>query len=199
MQVLSSYLTFPGIAWWMHVAKADAVILDASEHFQKMSYRNRYRISGSNGSILLTVPLAAGREQKRPMKEITIFNDQNWQIQHWRTLVSVYKRSPYFDHFEPELKELFGLQFEHLCDFNLESIKWAQRQLRLPFEIKEINEYQKKYPEATDLRNVKEVHAEQPKYYQVFEERIGFIPGLSILDLLFSEGPAARSLLVQAT
>jgi hypothetical protein len=197
MQVVSSFLTFPGINWWVQVSKADLVMFDKAEYFQKMSYRNRYRISGANGSILLSVPLVSGREQKNAMRDVEIFNEQNWQIQHWRTLVSVYRRSPYFDHYEPSLKPLFENRFDLLTDFNMAGIGWARKQLGFTFEIKETVEYVKKYPpDIVDLRNSKNASAPLPKYYQVFEDRIGFIPNLSILDLLFSEGPGARDMVI---
>lgn len=191
MTIVSSSLTFPPISWWVITAAADEVILDGYEHFQKMSYRNRYRISGANNSILLTVPLTSGRDQHLPMRDVLIYNQERWQVQHWRTLVSVYKRTPYFDHFEHSLEQLFETEFTHLMQFNLAALQWAKQQLKLPFAIKEAESYTKNYPaEITDLRN-KKLPVNMPHYQQIFEDRIGFQPDLSILDLLFSEGPGA--------
>ena len=190
MTVVSSFLTFPDISWWGHVASADVVILDAAERFQKMSFRNRYRISGANNSVLLTVPLVSGREQHLPMADVQIYNDARWQTQHWRTLVSVYKRSPYFDHYEESLKTLFETPFTRLIDMDRASIVWVKQQLKMSFTIQETEVYQKHYPaDIMDLRNAKKQAENLPKYYQVFEDRIGFVPNLSIVDLLFSEGP----------
>lgn len=196
MTVVSSFLTFPAISWWMQVADAHTLVLDGAEHFEKMSYRNRYRISGANNSILLSVPLVNGRNQRVPMKEVQIFNGDNWQVQHWRTLVSVYRRTPYFEHFEHTLRPLYETKFDLLTDFNRATIQWAQKQLKLNIEIQESAEYIKQYAaEVTDIRNVEKPGTPLPHYYQVFEDRIGFVPDLSILDLLFSEGPAAKDLL----
>jgi hypothetical protein len=194
MTVVAPFLTFPNIRWWMQAAYADTVILDSDEHFEKMTYRNRYRISGSNNSILLSIPLVKGRNQHVPMRDVQIHNQDRWQTQHWRTLVSVYRRAPFFDHYEDLLRPMFETEYDHLTDFNRASILWVQQQLRLKFKIEETNEYLKEYPsDVADIRgeNYKEQAADFPKYYQVFEDRIGFQPDLSILDLLFSEGPGA--------
>ncbi len=192
MEVVSSLFTFPNICWWMKVADSSKVILDCGEHFQKMSYRNRYRISGANNSILLSVPLLNGRNQRLPMSDVQIYNGERWQVQHWRTLVSVYKRSPFFDHYELGLMKLYETEYERLCDFNLASIEWVRKQLRLNFEIELAGTYINDYgPDVTDIRVDKTAPEELPKYLQIFEDRIGFLPDLSILDLLFMEGPMA--------
>jgi hypothetical protein len=192
MTVVSPYFTFPRISWWMQALKADKLIFDTAEHYQKMSYRNRYRISGSNNSILLSIPLEKGREQRTSMSNVRIYNADNWQTQHWRTLVSVYKRTPYFEHYEPSLEKLFTQQFTHLAAFNAAAFNWVKQQLRLSITTEETSEYIAQYPaNVLDLRTEHLAPDNPPVYYQVFEDRIGFQPDLSILDLLFSEGPAA--------
>ena len=197
MTIVSPFLTFPNTGWWMQVAGAGLVILDKGEHFSKMSYRNRYRISGANNPILLTVPLVRGRNQREPMAGVQIFNEERWQVQHWRTLVSVYKRSPFFDHYEDSLRPLYEQQFTYLIDFNIAALEWAQKQLKLPLRTELTETYQKEYPpEVKDLRIAGNAPADFPRYYQVFEDRIGFQADLSILDLLFSEGPGARGRLI---
>jgi len=197
MLMISSFLTFPNISWWRQAVKADTVLFDGGEHFQKMSYRNRYRISGANNSILLSVPLADGRNQHTPMNEVRIHNEERWQVQHWRTLVSVYKRSPYFDHYADSLRPLFETSFINLADFNRAGILWVTQQLKLDFKVEETNVYLADYPgDVTDLRNAKNADVRLPKYYQIFEDRIGFVADLSILDMIFSEGPGAGGKLI---
>src|SRR5580704_1002841 len=100
MKIISPFFIFPNIGWWVKILNADIVALDGYEHFEKMTYRNRYRISGANNNILLSVPLVKGRNQHVQMKDVLIHNEEAWQIRHWRTLVSVYHRTPYFDHYE---------------------------------------------------------------------------------------------------
>ena len=195
--IVASFLAFPNIGWWIKVAGTNKLVLDKGENFQKMTYRNRYLISGANNQILLSIPIERGRNQHIPMANVKIFNREKWQVQHWRTLVSVYKRSPFFDHYEPSLKSLFEEQFINLVDFNLASIQWVIRQLKLSFELEIENEYLSDYPSGfSDLRSNSNQEIRYPSYQQVFEDRIGFIPNLSILDMLFSVGPDAKSLLI---
>jgi hypothetical protein len=191
MQVVSPFLTFPTIGWWQRVAAADTVIFDIHENYQKMSGRNRYSIAGPNNAILLSVPLAAGRNQHVPIAEVRISNEQKWQVQHWRTLVSVYNRSPYFYHYEAALKTLFEQDFALLTDFNRATVEWAKRQLNFTYQEQESAGFQKEYPGLIDLRDKQNIPVTTARYHQVFEDRTGYIPGMSILDLLFTEGPHA--------
>ena len=161
-----------------------------------MTLRNKYLISGANNSNKLSVPLVNGRNQRVPIHEVAIHNETRWQVQHWRTIVSVYRRTPYFEHFEASLQPLFEKQFSTLVDFNKATIHWAKKQLKLQFEEQETNTFTKDYPPGTiDLRFHKSQDLSFPRYYQIFEERIGFLPDLSILDLLFSQGPRAKDYL----
>ena len=197
MTIVSPYFTFPAISWWAGVVKAETVLFDAAEHFQKMTWRNKYHVSGANNSNKLSVPLVNGRNQRVPMREVNIHNESRWQTQHWRTVVSVYRRTPYFEYYESSLQPLFEKQFTSLIDYNKATIQWAKKQLRLQFEEQETDTFIKNYPpDVVDLRFPKSTQLAFPRYYQVFEDRIGFLPDLSILDLLFSEGPRARDYLL---
>lgn len=190
--VLSSYIPFPCISCWAAIAASDTLLLDGYEHFEKMSYRNRYYLAGANGPLTLSIPLQHGREQRAAMKDVRIDNKTRWQTQQWRTIVSAYKRAPYFDHYEPSLEKLFTQPYEYLIDANIASILWLKEQLRLNFNIAFTTEYAQQHPGiALDLRrNMKrKSSANFPQYYQLFADRISFQPDLSILDLLFSEGP----------
>jgi len=180
------------------VAEADKVAFDLAEHFEKMTYRNKYFITGANGGIQLSIPLKKGRGQRTPMGDVEIDNSQRWQVQHWRTLVSVYRRSAYFEHYEPLLQPLFEREYGKLADFNLASVQWLKKQLGLKFEEEMVAIYKPSYEEAdTDLRNALKPGMEHTAiegiepYYQLFSDRNGFLPNLSMLDLLFAEGPHA--------
>ncbi len=189
MTVVSPLLTFPSISWWLHIIHATELTLDVHEHFSKMSDRNRYRIGGSNNTVLLSIPLEKGRNQHTPMKDITIKNEYDWQVQHWRTLVSVYNRSPYFFHYEPSLQPLFETRYDNLAVFNRAALQWTLQQLKMNIPVKETGNYLPSYPaDVTDMRRGFGPIA-HPPYYQAFQDRIGFVADLSILDLLFSEGP----------
>jgi hypothetical protein len=196
MTIIAPFLAFPPVSWWMEVADAETVILDRAEHFEKMTARNRYHIAGANNSILLSIPLVNGRNQHVAIRDVCIHNESRWQVQHWRALESAYKRSPYFDYYEPALKALFDTPFTHLTAFNKASVLWAKQQLKLKFDLQETEVYIKDYPaDITDIRKPNAPTRPLPTYYQVFEDRIGFLPDLSILDLLFCEGPMALTIL----
>ncbi len=205
MQAISSFIPFPPISWCAQALQATTIIFDKAEHFEKMSYRNRYTISGANNVNQLSIPLVKGRNQRITMGDVLIHNEEKWQVQHWRTLTSVYKRSPYWEYYEQSLQVLFDTPFNHLIDFNLATVQWLFRQLKAKTAIEFATTYQASYPaDFIALRNLKPSQDRQndgsfPKYYQVFEDRIGFIPNLSILDLLFAEGPATMLWLTNFT
>lgn len=196
--VLSSVLPFPPLHWWKPVVDARKVLFDTAEHFEKMSFRNRYYIATAHGKHGLSIPLAKGREQRTAMGNVDIAHNENWQQQHWRTLFSAYNRSPYFEYYKDDLEMLFLHKYERLVDFNLATIHWVKKQLKLEFEEEISTEYQKKPEGVFDLRSLKprdmDILPFAP-YSQVFADRNGFIPHLSILDLLFNEGKYAVSFL----
>ncbi len=172
----------------------EVVQWDVAEHFEKMTYRNRYCVAGANGLIKLSIPMLHGRDQRSSMTDMGISNIENWQKQHWRTLVSAYNRSPYFEHYAMPLERLFATTYDKLVDFNLASIQWLLEQLGLKYKTEFQTVYQKNYDGQCDLRMMRPglenmSETDFPAYAQVFSERIGFKPNLSLLDLLFSEGP----------
>ena len=192
--VISSVIPFPPISWWCRVLDVEKVCWDTGEHFQKMSYRNRYNLASANGLLKLSTPLQNGRDQRAPMSAINISYDQNWPLQHWRSIVSAYNRSPYFEYYQSSLEAFFQLRPIRLVDYNLAAVAWVKAQLKLSFDEDVVNDYRKDYPDAiADLRTdgikARESAVGFPVYQQVFSDRIGFLPNLSILDLLFAEGP----------
>lgn len=201
--VVSSVLPFPNILWWCHLLNYNIVIWDLAEHFEKMSFRNRYEIAAANGRLKMTVPLKNGRDQKVAMNELEISYAENWQKQHWRTLLSAYNRSPYFEYYAPSLEELIMQRHEKLKNLNLASYEWMKLQLGLNNESSYILSYESESNEnIPDLRlingkNILANNASFPTYYQVFADRNNFIPNLSLLDLLFAEGPHTLSYIKQ--
>jgi hypothetical protein len=166
-----------------------------------MSFRNRCLIAGANGIISLSVPLQHGRNQQSQMNEVRIARSEDWQARHWKSIQSAYNRSPFFDHYRDELESLFQLKFELLMDWDLECLKWTKEKLRWPAEIR-LTERREPGSETElwqDLRNkvLPKNHQDftPVKYRQVFEEKTGFLPNLSILDLLFNLGKQAGNLL----
>jgi hypothetical protein len=173
------------------------------ESWRKMSFRNRCVVVGSHGPINLSIPVLEGREQKKLLKEVVIDNRKPWQSQHWKTITSCYNRSPWFSFFEPELNELYRRPVELLHDWNRNCFDWVIGKLGLPIHV-DYSQYvpgAKTDQELVDWRNKltpKTLLTDFPnpvRYHQVFEDRIGFIPNVSVLDLLFCEGKNARRIL----
>lgn len=177
--------------------KTENWVFEINENYQKQSYRSRQYIYGANGKLLLNIPIKHRKgdtKKKQLIKEVKIENDFPWQDLHWKSLEAAYRSSPYFEFYEDEIQPLYEKKYTYLIDFN-----WACWQILIDFMQLEIvpqktSSFHLSYPvEKNDLRGfaqAKRKHkAEALKYAQVFEEKLGFIPNLSILDLLFSEGP----------
>lgn len=195
---------FPAISFYKTLVNHDTLLIEKYEHYQKVSFRNRCYIAGPNGRIILSVPLTKGKNQRTVMKDVRISNEEKWQGQHWKTLVSAYRRSPWFEYYEEELGELYGRPFEFLLDWNLACLEWANRVIGLTAPaITFTTEYKKEYePGITDMRD-RMVPGEEKEeaggeYTQVFQDRTGFLQDLSILDLIFCEGKRSVELLKAA-
>lgn len=158
-------------------------------------------IAGANGIINLSVPLKNGRGQKTIMKDVCIDDREAWQKLHWKSLVSAYNRSPWFEHYRDELGRLYENPVKFLCDWDLVCFEWAREKLGLHPAVLATGAFKDHYDpsEYRDLRNrflpKNYRDCAEITYWQVFEDRLGFVPNLSILDLLFCEGKAARELL----
>jgi hypothetical protein len=175
--------------------------IEQYDNYQKMSFRNRCVVVGSNGPVNLSVPLEKGRNQKQLMKEVRISYSDNWQVQHLRTLESCYSRSPFFEYYRDGVWALLQKQPVFLLDQNMAILEWLQKTLKLPGTISLTDSYLKEYPpEIADRRNtiLPKKMQDSPfpvTYTQVFEDRLGFIPNLGILDMLFCCGPNTKTIL----
>ena len=165
-----------------------------------MTFRNRCIISGANGLINLTVPIEGGRNQHTPMRDLKISNKENWQANHWKSIMSAYNKSPWFDHYRDDLEQLYKNRYELLWDWNMECFRWICDRMAIKLEVELADRYVAKYDvgEFEDWRNrlrpatINKEFPNPPKYHQVFSDRFGFIPNLSILDYLFCAGPRLR-------
>lgn len=193
---------FPNLFFYKTLIEHDTLLIEKYENYQKLSFRNRCYIAGPNGSILLSVPLARGKNQRTVMKDMRISNEEKWQAQHWKTLVSAYRRSPWFEYYEEELGQLYEQSFEYLMDWNQACFEWANKVIGLSSPTTYTTEYSKNYAETnlTDARDSmipgkESAKTDLPEYTQVFQDRVGFLPNLSILDLIFCEGKRTLTLL----
>jgi hypothetical protein len=192
---------FPPISVIQALIKHDEVGMVLNEKYRKMSFRNRCMVPGSNGIINLTIPIIGGREVNQLMGEVQIDNTQQWQVQHWRTLTSIYARSPWFEYYAPHLKMFYTQNYTLLYQWNLDLLQWLFKVLHV--ELKTVTIEKKSLP-ADDLdiqdtvlpKNYTNVKMNDNQFYQqVFADKIGFKPNLSSIDLLFCEGTNALSLL----
>lgn len=184
---------FGPIEEFVYLAQNNTVTYESKEHFVKQSYRNRCIIYGANGLLRLTVPLVLKSREKTAMEHVKISYAENWQAHHWKSIQSAYKNSPFFDYYEELLLPLFLEEVDTLKNLNLKILSAVKQCLQLSCETL-LNQEFKAYTE-NDLRlNIhpkKEPTLQLPRYIQVFEERYGFHKNLSILDLIFNEGPSA--------
>ena len=194
--LLTENQLFPVVSYFKMLVKCPNLIIEVCESYQKMSFRNRYVILGSNGLISLSIPIKGGRQQKQIFSEVEIDYSENWQIKHWRGLTSSYSNSPYFEYYAETLKSVIFCNEKYLNNYNLNALKWILKELKMDINISFTSEYKKEYENIVDYRNAilpkNFQHIEniyQPKYTQVFEDRLGFQPNLSILDFIFASGP----------
>jgi hypothetical protein len=110
----------------MYACKAKQITFDLAEHYQKMSYRNRYYLAAPEGKLLMSLPLEHGRNQRMPVSEVKISDRSNWQSNQWKTIVSLYGRSPFFEYFEHHFKPLFENRYANLHDWNRAGIQLEQ-------------------------------------------------------------------------
>lgn len=192
--------TFPNIATFALVVQED-IIWEVQDNFQKQTYRNRYHICNDQGLHKLSIPIKhiGGENGRQKYKDVKIDNSYPWQLQHWRTLQTSYRTSPFFEFYEDELAPLFDKNYSFLLDYNWASIDFLIQMLQVPFESQQTASYEKQLNAEKDYRFLvnakKEVAQTFESYHQVFGDRHGFIPNSSTLDLLFNEGPNAVSYL----
>ena len=195
----------PSLQYVSKLLEYPKIYLEQHENYSKGSYRNRCHIASAQGLQRLSIPLEGGKHQQQPIREVRIANDEPWQSQHWTSIQSAYGKSPFFEHYADVFLPFYKKKYTHLWDWNWDLLQQVLPLVSMENEIKLTTQYEKKPPlEILDLRNVisprnkkteKDANFISPKYAQVFEEKNGFIPNLSILDLLFCTGPEAAIIL----
>ncbi|MAP53377.1 MAG: hypothetical protein CL605_00600 [Altibacter sp.] len=190
---------FPCIAQMVAVAQADAVVLELEDNYQKQTYRNRAYIAHNNGRLLLNVPVKhASDGMRQKTKEVIVENDFNWQKQHWRSIQTAYRTSPFFEFYEDELAPFFTEEVAGLQVHNLRIFLVLCDLLGIETSISTTTEYYKS-PLQRDLRHMvnarREKNYDLETYTQVLEAHHDFLPNLSVLDLLCNEGPNSLSYL----
>lgn len=205
MSLIIENQLFPCINYFKKLIKYNHLLLEQYENYQKMSFRNRYVIYGANGLIHLSVPIRGGREKKQVFKDVEIDYTDKWPLKHWRAIVSSYSKSPYFEYYSQAIQSLLFSEKTNLAEFNINALNWCCTQLKLEIDITLTTNYKNEYEKSDDFRNFflpknfqSNENSMHIKYAQVFENRFGFQQNLSILDLLFAEGPNAKWLLAES-
>lgn len=169
------------------------ILIEKEEHFPKQTYRNRSNIASPDGVLTLTVPVIKGSKNHTKVKDVKISYDFNWQRLHWQSLQTCYRRSAYFEYYEDDLAPFYEKKYDYLFDYNEQLLRFLLRAIKLPVELSFTETYEAAYPSLEDLRDTihskRQPNVDQKIYYQVFEERNGFLKNLSIADLLFNQGP----------
>jgi len=196
----SAYLA--PVEYYSAMAKADTVFLEHCEFYEKQSYRNRCNIAGANGQLALTIPVEKSKGSRMLTRDVRISEHSDWQLQHWRSIESAYNSTPFFEYYKDDLIPFYERNWTFLWDFNAEIQTKMLELIDLQVDVQLTKEYKVDFDEnVQDVRNSihpkKETEVGSFKtYYQVFEQRFGFIPNLSSIDLLFNMGNESILILI---
>jgi hypothetical protein len=188
----------PCIQYFTKICYHSTIWIEQHEHYIKRSYRNRCHIATTNGILRLSIPLEKGKNQQMPIRDVRISYDESWQKDHLKSIHTAYGNAPFFKDYIEELTLFYKKKYIYLFDFNLILLEWFINLYQIETTIRLTTEYGKETEGIIDYRNFilpqfKQATADHNflpiSYAQVFEERNGFIPNLSILDLLFCMGP----------
>ena len=195
---LFSTAYFPCISYMVHFLADSMPVIEMWETYHKQTYRNRCRVMTANGVESLSVPVIKVNGNHTMTKDVVISYKEHWPQIHRRCLESAYKAAPYFDHYYEFLKPIFETRFERLIDLNDTALQAILKILKANHAIVHTTDYlhevKEDFREAFNPKNTPNPNL-FPKYYQVFNTKYPFAPDLSILDLLFNEGPESRNLL----
>lgn len=194
---------FGNLSYFRTIIEEGEIWIDDREFYLKQTYRNRTQILAANGSLNLSVPVSSTKGKDIQVNKIKISYDDPWQLKHFKTIKSAYKSSPFFDEYEEEIRALILEKHDYLIDLNKSILL---KSLELLGIKKEIN-FCSDNPAPKDSYSLRGYFkpSKTPTsfnqfnpYLQVFNYKFDFIPNLSILDLLFNEGPYSLSYLINS-
>lgn len=190
---LLSSVYFGPVQWFQKLNRFETCIIEQYDNFVKQTYRNRCVIATANGIQVLSIPVERFDELKCQMKDVRISDHANWRHVHWHAILSAYGESPFFELYQDEIRPFFERRWKFLLDFNLDITQKICELLDIQPKMSLSLEYLKNHP--NDFRET--IRPKHPlpdpdfaskEYYQVYRQKNGFQPNLSILDLLFNEG-----------
>ncbi len=196
--VLLSTAYLAPVSYYVLLARAGKVVIEQHENYQKQSYRNRCLIAAANGPMVLSIPVKKTPPGKNSIRDIQLSGHGNWQHMHWNSLVSAYASSPYFAFYRDDIRPFYKKKYKYLFDFN----EALREEICALLNLEPRLEYSKSYttrPETEMLDYRELIHPKKQRleellpgpYVQVFDRKFGFLPDLSVLDLLFNTGPEA--------
>ncbi len=191
--VLLSTAYLPPLDYFSTLLKNEPIFIEKNEHYVKQTYRSRCEILSANGKLSLSIPLQNNGD-KELISSKKISYAENWQVKHWRAITSAYKNSAYFEYFEDDFKPFYFEKHELILDYNTGLTKLILKILRQKKEIQFTSEYQKEFRGIdireflTNKQNNPKPETRNNKYYQVFSDKFGFTPNLSVIDLVFNKG-----------
>ena len=184
----------PDIRFFAQLAQAENVLWEKHDHYQKQSFRTRTYIYGANGKLQLTIPIkhSGGKKEHQRYDEILTDTSSHWHMTHWKSIVSAYRSSPYFEFYEDEFVDIFKNPPQRLYDFNMQLIQIISDCIGIAYKTAVTSAFAKAtdQPDARMLIQAKKLKSyNNETYTQVFHEKYGFIENLSVIDLLFNLGP----------
>ena len=190
------------IAYYRKLMQYDEILLEAKENFVKSTYRNRFEIANPDGILVLSIPVLGGKSKKNTYLNTKIAHEHKWLKNHWTSLCNCYRSSPYFEFFEEEFYAIFSKEYEYLFEWNKDLFDLMNKSMNLNLNYSFTESFEKQPEDKDDFRShfkpqSKGSLPENFRYIQVFEEKTGFLPNLSIVDLLFNYGPAGKEFLIQ--
>ncbi|MCB0396071.1 MAG: WbqC family protein [Flavobacteriales bacterium] len=196
-KLLVSTAFFPPVSYVHALLSANEIWLEAHEHYVKQSYRNRCYIYGANGILRLTAPVDHGKGEHIKVTEVKLSTHHTWKNQIWKSLQTAYRTSPFFEYYEEDLADTFHADIRTLFEWNFKLLSTCLSLIGIEKNIQHTTSYIPAWPE--DTIDIRQLHPKSSRgislsppansYHQVFEGKHGFIPNLSILDLMFNLGP----------
>lgn len=188
----------PPISWFVNLMTGEPIYLEYYENYQKQTIRSRCTIDSPNGPLNLSIPIDRSTfvGGKCLMKDVRISSHNDWQHQHWYALETSYFNSPFFEYLQDDFRPIYEKQWNFLVDFNETLIGKCCELLDISPNIARTSYYIGKAAHPIESAAFEKDLYPIP-YYQVFQQKHGFLPNLSIIDLIFNMGKESTLILAQ--